>query len=168
MNARTANEFIVTCRDLVSQILGEGILEEYVSDVCISWGKVAEFEELDIKDKGISLALKLRKNGRASTGIMRKFLATFLTLTPHSMATERAVSHYNNVKSTKRASLKQETINGIMHVSLNGKGTAHFDPRQAVYEFLKQKDRRNREPRSELYQERDFVKKFFKSDNGCL
>ncbi len=45
---------------------------------------------------------------------------------------------------------------------------AHFDPRQAVYEFLKQKDRRNREPCSEVYQEREIVKKFFKSDNGCF
>ena len=33
-----------------------------------------------------------------------------------------------------------------MQVSLNGKGTSVFDPRPAVYEFLKRKDRRNRIP----------------------
>jgi hypothetical protein len=34
-----------------------------------------------------------------------------------SMATERAVSHYNNIKTPERASFKPETINSIMHAS---------------------------------------------------
>ena len=84
------------------------------------------------------------------------------------MATERAISHYNNVKTPGRASLKPQTINSVMHVSLNGKGTAVFDPRPAVYEFLKREEWRNREPSNELFQNRDFIKKFFMNDTGCL
>ena len=84
------------------------------------------------------------------------------------MATERAVSHHNNVKTLERASLKPESINHYMHVSLNGKGTVFYDPRPAVPEFLKRKQRRNTEPTAEIYKERDFVKTFFKDDNGCL
>ena len=113
-------------------------------------------------------ALKLRKMKQASCGLLSKFLASFLTLTPHSMATERAVPHYNNVKTSGRASLKPESINHYMHVSLNGKGTVFYDPRPAVPEFLKRKQRRNTEPTAEIYEERDFVKTFFKNDNGCL
>lgn len=84
------------------------------------------------------------------------------------MATERAVSHYNNVKTSGRSSLLPETINTIMHISLNGKGASFFDPRPAVYEFLNSKERRNREPSKELYKQREFVKLFFKQESGCL
>ena len=55
------------------------------------------------------------------------------------MATERAASHYNNVKTRSRASLQSESINSYLHISLNGAGTAFFDPRPAVFEFLKRK-----------------------------
>ena len=109
---------------------------------------------LQIEDAGTFYALKLRKMTEASCGMLRRFLACFLTLTPHSMATERAVSHYNNIKTSSRASLKPESINSYMHVSLNGTGTAYFDPRPAVYEVLKSKDRRNKEPTAEIYRER--------------
>ena len=74
----------------------------------------------------------------------------------------RAVSHYNNIKTVRRTSLKQETINGMMHVSLNGKGTALYDRRPAVFEFLRKKERRNRQPSDELYKNRDLLKSFFK------
>ena len=55
-----------------------------------------------------------------------------------------------------------------MHILLNGKGTPNFDPRKAVCEVLKQKDRRNRLTCSEFNKERDFVKKSFNNDNGYL
>ncbi len=55
------------------------------------------------------------------------------------MGTERVVSHYNRIKTEDRTSLKLETINNILHISLNGKGTVFFDPREAVAEFLKEK-----------------------------
>ena len=55
-----------------------------------------------------------------------------------------------------------------MHVSINGKGTAFYDPRPAVSEFLKRKQRCNTEPTAEIDRERDFVKKFFTNANGRL
>ena len=91
-----------------------------------------------------------------------------MTQARYSLATERAVSHYKNIKAVRRTTLKQETINCVMHVSLNGHGTAFYDPRPAVFEFLKIKERRNRQPCNELYKDRDFIKKFFQKENGTL
>ena len=70
------------------------------------------------------------------------------------------------MKSAGRSSLLPETINTILHISLNGKGAAFFDPRPALYEFLSSRERRNREPNKELYQQRDFVKHFFTEKSG--
>ena len=169
LDASSPAQMINASRDLVSQIFGEDKVEEFVSDVCMSWTNLSKVQVYSqIEDSGTLYASKLRKMTEASIGLLRKFLASFLTLTPHSMATERAVSHYNNIKISSRASLKPESINSYMHVSLNGTGTAYFDPRPAVFEFLKSKDRRNREPNSEIYREREFIKKFFSSDSGCL
>ena len=83
------------------------------------------------------------------------------------MTTEWAVSHYNNAKSADRSSLLPETVNKILHISLNGKGAAFFDPRPGVYEFLSSRER-NREPNKQLYQQKEFVKHFFKEKSGCL
>ena len=150
LESKSAKEFIVSSRDLISQMFGDEVLEEFVGDVCTSWSKISEIKEIALEDAGDIYALKLRKMTQASQGVMKQFLASFLTLTPHSMPTERAVLHYKNIKTVRRTSLKQETINGVMHVSLNGKGTAFYDPRPAVFEFLRMKERRNRQPCHEL------------------
>ena len=169
MDVSSAAQMINASRDLVSQMFGEDKVEEFVSDVCMSWTNLSQIQVYgQIEDAGTFYALKLRKMTEASCGMLRRFLTCFLTLTPHSMATEGAVSHYNNIKTSSRASLKPESINSYRHVSLNGRGTAYFDPRPAVYEFLKSKDRRNKEPTAESYREREFIKKFFSSDSGCL
>jgi len=42
---------------------------------------------------------------------------------------------------------------------------AHFDPRPAVAKFFMKKERRVSAPDKELYQSRDFVKKFFSTDS---
>ena len=110
LESKSANEFIVSSRDLISQMVGDEALEEFVGDDCASWSKISEIKEIALEDFGSIYALKLRKMTQASKGIMKKFLASFLTLTPHSMATEGAVSHYNNTKTVKRTSLKQESV----------------------------------------------------------
>jgi hypothetical protein len=51
-----------------------------------------------------------------------------------------------------------------MYIALNSRGTAHFDPRSAVAKFLMKKERRVSAPYKELFQNRDFVKKFFSPD----
>ena len=101
-----AKEFIVSSRDLISQMFGDEVLEEFVGDVCASWSKISEIKGIPLEDTGSIYALKLQKMAQASQGVMKQFLASFLTLTPHSMATERAVSHYNNIKTVRRTSLK--------------------------------------------------------------
>ena len=151
LDANSTAQLITASRDLVSQILREDKVEEFVSDVCMSWASLRKIDTIEKEDTDTFYALKLRKMTEASCGLLRKFLASFLTSTPHSMATERAVSHYNNVKTSGRASLKPDSINHCMHVSLNGKGTAFYDPKIAVSEFLKRKQRRNTEPTAEIY-----------------
>ncbi len=161
LDAKSPKEIITASRYLASEILGEGLLSEFASDVCLSWEKLKQLSDVRIDDQGTYYALKLRKMAQSSSGLLRKFLASFLCLSPHSMATERAVSHYNNIKTTQRSSLSQESINNTMHISLNGVGTANYDARPAVYTFLQIKDRRDSCPNEQLYKERDFIKNFF-------
>ena len=144
LDAKSPTELITGSRDLISQMFGPDDVGEFVEDVCQSWTKLSKIDSVDIQDSGTLHALRLRKMIQASCKLLKTFLAAFLTLTPHSMATERAVSHYNNIKTPERASLKPQTINSIMHVSLNGKGTAVFDPRPAVFEILKRKEAQHR------------------------
>lgn len=80
------------------------------------------------------------------------------------MTTERIISHFNKIKTPGRISLNEDTMNDRLLISLNGVGTANFDPRPAVSEFLRKKERRFREPTFEIYQTRDFVSKFFRKD----
>ena len=145
-------------------------LSDFVADFCSSWPNLSKIrhEHVEVDDNGTVYALRLRKMTQASCGLVKKFLASFLTVVPHSMATEWAVSHYDNVKSVGRSSLLPETMSTILHISLNEKGAAFFDPRPDVYEFLSSRKRRNREPKKELYQQRDFVKHFFTEKSGCL
>ena len=122
LDAKSPTELIKASRDLVNQIFGPDDVGQFVEDVCQSWSNITNINHVHgIQDDGTSYALRLRKMTQGSCGLLKRFLAAFLTLTPHSMATERAVSHYNNIKTPLRASLKPETINSIMHVSLNGK-----------------------------------------------
>ena len=71
-----------------------------------------------MEDTGTTYVLRLRKMRQAGCGLFKKFLASFLTLVPHSTATERVVSHYNNVKTLGRSSLHPETINDKVQISL--------------------------------------------------
>ena len=79
-------------------MFGDEALEEFVGDVWASWRKISEMKEIATEDTVSIYALNLRKMTQASQGVKKQFLASFFTLTPHSMATERAVSHYNNIK----------------------------------------------------------------------
>jgi len=99
-----------------------------------------------------------------TVGLLQILFAAINALSPHSMQTERCVSNYNNIRSV---SMLPETVNHHLQIALNATGTAQFDPRPAVAEFLKYKDRRYREPNTELYARREFISKFFRKD-GCM
>lgn len=70
-------------------------------------------------------------------------------------------------KGPKQSCYSREAINSRMFIALNGNGTASFDPRPAVAAFLQKKERRYKEPDSQLYRDRDFIKKFFTEEN-CI
>ena len=40
LDAKSPKEIITASRYLSSEILGEGLLSEFASDVCLSWGKL--------------------------------------------------------------------------------------------------------------------------------
>jgi len=89
-------------------------------------------------------------------------------MSPHSMQTERLVSHHNIIVSDSRTRMSEETINARLHLAFNGQGTAHYDPRPAVVEFLTRRDRRKREPTTAIYSDRPFVRKFFRKHEECV
>ena len=79
---------------------------------------------------------------------------------PPSVITERVVSSYKELKANRRSSMNRDTINMHLRIALNSAATAHFDPRPAVVEFFKSKDRRIRETDQCLFQRREFVENF--------
>ena len=93
-------------------------------------------------------------------------LAAIMTFSPHSMQTERIVSHHNLIVDDSRNCMSQETVNAHLNIALNGVGTAMYDPRKAVVHFLSAKERRDRCPDVEVYKQRAFVRKFFRDGDS--
>ena len=96
----------------------------------------------------------------------KMMLGAFLSLIPHSMSTERAVSHFNTIKSPHRMSMKADTVNDRLVIAVKGVGTANYYPKPAVASFLQKKQRRQCLPKTESYVKREFVKKFFRKDDS--
>jgi len=72
------------------------------------------------------------------------------------------VSHYNNIRSSHRLAMSLDTVNDRLAISLNGVGTAQFDPRPYVAEFLTDKERREGNPHPDIYANRFYTDKFFR------
>ena len=95
-----------------------------------------------------------------------KIYTTLQCAAPHSMVVERVVSMYNKVKTSDRSTISISSLRNNLLVSINGVGTAHFDPLPAVGKFLNDKDRRLSQPNVNKYVgKREFTKKFFHPDN---
>ena len=140
----------------------------FADSVCNAWETISSLPTLPPNaDLGCILAAKLRQMIPISGGTLQKVLISMMCLAPHSMQTERVVSYYNTFCSDKRFSTDSSTVNHRLQIALNGKGTAHFDPRPSVAKFLEKKERRYREPDITTYQQREFVAKFFRS-KPCL
>ena len=87
LDAKSPTELIIANRGLVSQLFGPDEVGQFVENVCQSWTKNRNINYVvDIQDVGTSYALRLRKMTQASCGLLKKFRAAFLTLTPYSMA----------------------------------------------------------------------------------
>ena len=88
-----------------------------------------------------------------------------MVVTPHSMGTERVVSHHNKIKSLYRSFMGNNTINDHLPISVNGVETELFDLCPSSAAFLKKKDRSNPKLDMDLYQDRDFTKKVFRQNS---
>ena len=111
-------------------------------------------------DLGCKMTVRLRQLLPVTTGSVQKVLASLACMSPHSMQTERIVSHHHNlVVDNHRTSMGEDTRNARLMVALNGVGTAYFDPRPAVVKFL-EKTRRCGAPDWDIYGQSEFVRKF--------
>ena len=52
LESKSAKEFIVSSRDLISQMFGDEVLEEFVGGVCASWSKISEIKDIALEDTG--------------------------------------------------------------------------------------------------------------------
>lgn len=93
-------------------------------------------------------------------------LCSLFILSPYSMTIEKVISHSNNIKLIHRLLTSEETINARMFITLYRVGTAVYDPRPAVAEFLRKEERPNRELDFGLYVERDFIQNFFRENSS--
>ena len=102
-------------------------------------------------DLGCKMTVRLRQLLPVTTGSVQKVLASMACMSPHSMQTERIVSHHHNLMDDNhRTSMGEDTRNARLMVALNGVGTAYFNPRLAVVKFL-EKTRRCGAPDWDIY-----------------
>lgn len=164
LTSETSQEFVDRGKHLVLQLFPNKVAQ-FADEVCETWSVLEETLQASTlplgSDPGACLSNKLRKliTALREAKTVQKLLAAIVTLSPHSMQTERIVSHYNTIHSDHRP-MKEATVNSRLLVSLNGGSIASYDPRPAVANFLKKKDRRMREP-TEAYKTREFAVKFF-------
>ncbi|CAI6364486.1 unnamed protein product [Macrosiphum euphorbiae] len=121
---------------LVENFFGHDKVLELVNNVTDFWSMIEDIPNIDTTDKGTQYSLKLRTIAAKTSGILQKLFVTLLIVCPRSITTERVISHYN--QTNHKISLLEETIN-CLYVSMNGVGTAHYDPQPAVIEFKKKR-----------------------------
>ena len=164
--AKSCDDFISGSSDFVAVLLPEDQRARFAEEVCEQWELIAGTPSLsEADDRGTAYSCRLRNLLRVTNGTLKQVLAGVFVTSPHSMSTERAVSHYNQIKSDHRQGLLKETVNQRLIIALNGKGTAHFDPRPSVAAFLRRKERRYRVPMCAIYKNREFVRKIFRESS---
>ena len=162
--SRVVGDFITAGINLSARLFPgkDGI---FADEACEQWNAISDVPHLPAgADLGCSLSVRLRQLLPVTTGLVQKVLSAIATLSPHSMQTERIVSHHNLVVDDHRSSMNSDTINARLNIALNGVGTAHYDPRMAIVHFLSARNRREREPNLDIYSRRDFAHKFFRED----
>ncbi len=78
LDAENSADFIVSSSELVCQMFGADCLREFVADVCQSWPRISKIEDITVSDSSPVYTLCLRKMTKASRGILKKLLASFL------------------------------------------------------------------------------------------
>lgn len=164
LQAATLSEFLKDGVEIMKAVFPNEV-QQFCNEVCDSWPAIENVGFLpETADCGAQLSVRLRKLLPLTQGSLRKCLASIFVLAPHSMQTERMVSVHNKIVTADRSNLKDTSVNARMLVALNGMGTAYWDPREAVAEFLKKKERRQKYPETEVYSQRKFVSKFFRKN----
>ena len=161
VNAESAREFIRAGTELTRELFGQAGVADLVTSTCDQWPAMCS-----ARDGAATVGERLRKMFASATGTCQKLLGGFIVVTPHSMGTERAVSHFNSIRSHHRLNMSNSTVNARLLLAMNGVGTAEFDPRPAVAQFLNAKTRRERAPHLRVYTERAFVAKFFRNSGN--
>lgn len=72
-------------------------------------------------------------------------LARILVCKPHAADCERIISLYNRLKSTFCNSFDRQTIVDYLYIHFNMPALCNFDPRPAVFKWLSDKNRRQRD-----------------------
>ena len=163
----SSKEFIEKGMSLARISLKENELSLFAEQVCEQWPLFKDAPTLSSStDLGTRYSTRLRNLLKLSKGTVRRVLSTIFVTSPHIMTTERAVSHCNQLMTCHRQSTSNAHINYRLAISLNGRGTAAFDPRPSVVRFLKSKERRYHEPCAQTYEKRNFVAKFFRSNSS--
>jgi hypothetical protein len=160
LNSSSINNMIENGRGMIEGLFGKTHVSQFAVDVVNFANEyMEEYVALPtLSDKVHFLAMK-------GSGCLSKLAAAFIVVSPHSMLTERAVSHQNIIKSVHKGGMTLTGVHQRTFISLNGIGTAFYDPRAAVSKFLLKCERRYREPVREVYEKRAFVCKFFSNDN---
>lgn len=164
LNAKSPTQLVSAVREDIENLFGRDKVSSFTDDVI---GLFAT-DKLPASCSITSFTAKLYHYLKVSEHktVFRKLVESYVSLTPHSAGPERAVSVHTNLKTIKQTCLSREAINSRMYIALNGIGTAYFDPRPAVAKFLEKKERRRKLPDVELYQDQEFVKKFFAKDSN--
>lgn len=161
VKADSARDFIRAGTELTRGLFGQAGVTDLVTSTCDQWSNMCS-----ARKGAATVGGKLRQMFAVASGTCQKLLGGFIAVTPHSMGTERAVSHFNAIRSHHRLSMARDTVNARMLLALNGVGTASFDPRPAVAQFLNEKTRREKLPHLCVYTKRAFVAKFFRSSGN--
>lgn len=111
--------------------------------------------------KSLSLLQKVEILVQASGdyGSLAVVFSRIAACTPHSADVERLISLYNQLKTSDRSCLSNETISHYLYVNLNMPVLAEFNPRPAVEYWRKQCSHRSVVPTKAKRQEW-FVKTF--------
>jgi len=107
-NANTCNDFVSACVAAVKLFTSSNKQQQLVHECCDAWEDISGIPVFDTVDAGTKTSLRLRHLYAYSTGVLKFLLGSFLVVSPHSMGTERVVSHHNKLKSIQRASLSNE------------------------------------------------------------
>ena len=99
VKADSARDFIRAGTELTRGLLGQAGVADLVTSTCDHWSAMCS-----ARDGAATVGGKLRQMFAAASGTCQKLLGGFIAVASRSMGTERAVSHFNAIRSHHRLS----------------------------------------------------------------